>query len=187
MTNTIDQFRKSIFFILFLFSSGFICQNVFSQNMSYLSSNERIVSPNLYSTIHKPQYYSFQDDKTQLLSYEHYQNEYKKATRQRRTGVILVAVGVPAFFVGLGGASVILISNSNGDSKSAEVAFATFGILIAAGFIAVNVGIPAWIAGGIKRKKNREVMEAGWPERSQNDLSLSAVVTPDGLGMRLSF
>lgn len=103
-------------------------------------------------------------------SFEYYKDKAKKAKRHRTRGISFTAVG--AGFLGL--ATVAAIGMDSDQPEKGPLV----GLLIAIGVVNVAIGIPLWVVGAKKYKKNHDAMKALEP-------SLSFGTTRHGVGFIL--
>jgi hypothetical protein len=107
-------------------------------------------------------------------NYNYYQNLRIKSTNQRDAGMFM-------FFLGFGcevaGYLMVIDDKITNDGAGQ--------ILILGGAILSNIGIPLWIAGGVKRANNKKAMEL--TQDKMNISSLSIKPTNNGLGLVLNF
>ncbi len=107
-------------------------------------------------------------------NYNYYQNLRIKSTNQRNVGMFM-------FFLGFGcevaGYLMVIDDKITNDGAGQ--------IWILGGAILSNIGIPLWIAGGVKRANNKKAMEL--TQDKMNISSLSIKPTNNGLGLVLNF
>ena len=107
-------------------------------------------------------------------NYNYYQNLRIKSTNQRDAGMFM-------FFLGFGcevaGYLMVIDDKITNDGAGQ--------IWILGGAILSNIGIPLWIAGGVKRANNKKAMEL--TQDKMNISSLSIKPTNNGLGLVLNF
>lgn len=103
--------------------------------------------------------------------YNYYLGLYHKATSRKRAGIFLTVIGF-----GMEVAGIVLL----GDNTTANDNTGTG--LYVAGSIAFNVGIPIWIANGIKRKNNKRAMG-----ETKKDLNLTLGPNQTGMGLAFHF
>ena len=103
-------------------------------------------------------------------NYNYYKEQFKKKTTMRNAGIVFTSLGVGLFI------SDIILANLN------TINFATSEKILYASMGTVAVGIPLWITGGVKRKKNRKAML-----HLENKASLSFGITNSGIGLVLNF
>ena len=109
--------------------------------------------------------------------YKYYNIQFIKATTQKHVGVILTLVGTGMTIGGL----AMLVNEANKYYYN-ENNVIVGAMLYINGIIMVNIGIPLWIAGGIKRSNNRKAMEA-----TKRNANLSLGITGNGAGLVLRF
>jgi hypothetical protein len=127
----------------------------------------------------------FQEDKLYNgHNYDYYHDKYIKATQTKKTGKILIIVGVPSCVVGLV-FSGIGVSKSYGGEDGAGFYFFSGAFLAIGGFVAFNIGIPLMIIGGTKRKNNKKAIEKGWPNKKPDAKILTLGTTTNGFGLVL--
>ena len=103
--------------------------------------------------------------------FNYYKVLFHKANSQKKIGVFLTIIGF-----GLEIAGTVMISDNTSANDYTGAA------LYVSGFIAFNVGVPLWIAGGIKRKNNKRAME-----ETKKGLNLSIKNTEYGIGLVMNF
>ncbi|MBN1184242.1 MAG: hypothetical protein JXB49_18275 [Bacteroidales bacterium] len=104
-------------------------------------------------------------------SYEYYKEEYRKATGQRNTGIVLTIAGI---LLEAGG----LMSAAASSSSDASLAAVSIGL----GSLFEIIGIPMWIAGGVKRANNKRAMQQ---VKAWQGFSLG--MTRNGVGLAYRF
>lgn len=101
--------------------------------------------------------------------YQYYEDLYNKAFSRRKIGNILTIFGASCGIVG-----IVLSTRADTDELGTAL-FMTGGIVI-------NIGIPLWIAGGIKASNNKKAME----ELKKQD-SLTVGLSAYGIGLAFRF
>jgi hypothetical protein len=104
--------------------------------------------------------------------YDYYYNAYLNASSMRNCGIVLTFTGII-----IEGAALMMKNESVNESDKTIIT-----IMFVAGIVLENIGIPLWIAGGIKRGNNLQVMEM---IESRGDLSFGP--TRHGVGFRFRF
>ena len=112
-----------------------------------------------------------------LDSYSYYEEEYFNARKRRSGGIFLSTFGLSGFIAG----SLVAIENNNEPEKEGIGGVGT-GIFITAA-VMTGIGIPLWISGSTKMKKNRTILE----EIDTKRFSLKLTSTADGLGIAIIF
>jgi hypothetical protein len=115
-------------------------------------------------------------------NYDYYNAKYIRAASAKKTGIILTLTGAGAGIVGLV-TSALLAQDAYGGENEALFVGGVF--MFVAGVTVLNVGIPFWVAGGIKKSNNRKAMEKGWPKRKPDENVLSFGTTKNGVGFIL--
>lgn len=95
----------------------------------------------------------------------YYKTTMVRATRMRNAGIILTSAAA-----GLYAAALI---SANANTRISPIFLTTW-------FCAINIGVPLWIAGGIKRKNNRKKIE-----QISKTLRISFGITNNGVGLVL--
>ena len=103
--------------------------------------------------------------------FKYYQDTYERAIKMKTSGTVLVLTGLV-----LTNASLISYIG-NGNEHNAFSALSLLG-----GFAAINVGIPLWVAGGIKSKNNLDRIHS-----IKQNINLSMNSTKNGVGLVLNF
>jgi hypothetical protein len=104
--------------------------------------------------------------------YDYYNDQYNKASKQKTIGTYLTFSGA---FMSITG--YILLSNNTSEEYKQPLG----GVLFVIGTVALNVGIPLWISGSVKRANNARAME------SVKSVGLSLETSTNGVGLVLRF
>ncbi len=104
--------------------------------------------------------------------YNYYAEAFRVSTNQRNAGVIFTVIGLG---LEIGGFAVAANSNTFRDDNLAALLIVTGGIL-------EMVGIPLWVAGGVKRANNKRVMND-----MERNMNLSFGASGYGAGLVLKF
>ncbi|NPD44591.1 MULTISPECIES: hypothetical protein [unclassified Lentimicrobium] len=110
-------------------------------------------------------------------SYSYYEEEYFSAKKRRNGGLFLTAFGLSGFIAG----SLVAMENKNDKEKESLGGVGT-GIFITA-TVMTGIGIPLWISGSSKMKKNRAVLE----KMEEKSISLQLSSSKNGIGISLRF
>lgn len=114
------------------------------------------------------------------LPYSYYYENYQKGSTLKTAGMVVTFVGLGLVVTG----SILGLRKNAIDNTAG---FAGGVLMFTIGTISVLVGVPLWIAGGSKRKKNRKAMEKGWPQHTNNSKTLSVAMTNNGAGLVWNF
>ena len=129
-----------------------------------------------YSKLHS-KYYLTDSLAQNTNSYSYYEQEYFKAKKRRNGGVFLTAFGISGFIAG----SLVAMENKN-DPEKEDLGGVGTGIFITA-TVMTGIGIPLWISGTSRMKKNRKILE----EMEQKPISLEINSSKNGFGISLRF
>ncbi len=115
------------------------------------------------------------NEKTDSFSY--YEGQYFNAKKRRNGGIFLTVFGLGGFIAG----SLIAIENKNDDEKESLGGVGT-GIFITA-TVMTSIGIPLWISGSSRMKKNKTILE----KIEEKPVSLRLTSSNYGIGLSLNF
>ena len=100
-------------------------------------------------------------------NYDYYNARFKKATKLRNAGICLTSASV-GFYISA------LIASGYNLNTTAVLFFSSVSTLIA--------GVPLWIVGGSKRKKNKKEMK-----QIKRNTNISFGITDNGVGLVFNF
>ncbi len=144
---------KKVFLIIPILFTGLLMQA--QQNISDLHYI------NLQTNSGKP------DSISNEHNYDYYNVRFKKLTKLRNAGICLTSASV-GFYIGA------LITSGYNLNTTAVLFFSSVATLTA--------GVPLWIVGGLKRKKNRKEME-----QIKRNTNITFGTTYNGVGLVLNF
>ena len=112
--------------------------------------------------------------------YNYYFKESKKAKKLKATGMFFTALGIGTSVIGFRGLRRYIgtdreISNSKAATNSS--------LLFITGLVILDIGIPLWVAGGIKNSNNKKAMK----KCKKPNISLSLGISTDGIGLVYKF
>jgi len=112
--------------------------------------------------------------------YNYYFKESKKAKKLKATGMFFTALGIGTSVIGFRGLRRYIgtdreISNSKAATNSS--------LLFITGLVILDIGIPLWVAGGIKNSNNKKAMK----KCKKPNPSLSLDISTDGIGLVYKF
>lgn len=110
-------------------------------------------------------------------SYSYYEGEYFNAKKRRNGGVFLTVFGLSGFIAG----SLVAMENKD-DSEKESLGGVGTGIFISA-TVMTGIGIPLWISGSSRMKKNRIILET----MEEKPISLQVSSSKYGIGISLRF
>lgn len=110
-------------------------------------------------------------------NYSHYEGEYFRAQKRRNGGIFLTAFGLGGFIAG----SLVAIENQN-DAERENLGGVGTGIFITAA-VMTGIGIPLWVSGSSKMKKNKTILE----KMEEKPISLQLSSSNNGIGISLRF
>lgn len=165
---------KPIIYILFIFTT--LSTSVFASETPEKILAQLQISQLPYSK------YSPKPTKIDSLvkvedSYSYYEGEYFHAKKRRNGGVFLTAFGLSGFIAG----SLVALENKNDKEKESLGGVGT-GIFITA-TVMTGIGVPLWISGSSRMKKNRIVLE----KMEEKPISLQLSSSNYGIGISLRF
>lgn len=112
--------------------------------------------------------------------YNYYFEESKKAKKLKATGMFFTALGLGTAVIGF--RSLRKYINEDGEIRNTSGARNT-SLLFLTGLVIMDIGIPLWIAGGIKYSNNKKAMQ----KCKKPDASLNIGISADGVGLVYRF
>lgn len=100
-------------------------------------------------------------------NFDYYNDIFIKATKQRNFGIFFTSASVGLYV----GAFVASGTNIN-----------TMTVLALSSIASLSIGVPLWITGGVKRKKNKKIIE-----QINRNMNISFKTSNNGLGIVLNF
>ncbi len=145
-----------------------------SKNGQYIDLNEFVDPPKQEAQVTDPGQAKYSGH-----NYNYYFAKYKGATSRRNIGIGLTILGTG---LTIGGTAILAVESGKVASQQSDARINAGATMYLIGVISVNVGVPLWISGGIKRGNNKRAMDA-----TRNNLSLSAATTGHGIGLMFNF
>ncbi len=112
--------------------------------------------------------------------YNYYFEESKKAKKLKATGMFFTALGLGTSIIGY--RSLRKYINNDGEIHNSSGSRNT-SLLFLTGLVIMDIGIPLWIAGGIKHSNNKKAMR----KCKNPNASLNIGVNADGIGLVYRF
>lgn len=113
-------------------------------------------------------------------NYNYYFKESKKAKKLKATGMFFTALGIGTSVIGFRGLKSYIEANVEISSSKAAT---NSSLLFITGLVIMDIGIPLWVAGGIKNSNNKKAMK----KCKKPNPSLSLGISTDGIGLVYKF